>query len=304
MPIQKVVFVGSKILGLHVLNSIHGLRPDALHAAVTFDDTSDARSALPDFIKFSEITRKPLYIAKSARDAEEIIQSLRPDLCLVVCWYWMLKDDLLKSIPHGAIGVHNSLLPKYRGGSPLVWAILNGENEIGFSIFSLTHEMDSGQIWFQEKLRLPNSMNVGEALASIEEKLIDTLQLGWCALLDGKIQPRSQESSVATYCAQRAPDDGKINWSQTARQIIDFIRAQSPPYPGAFTILNGKKIIFPEAAMWHSVYFGIPGQVARTSDEGVLIICGDNQAVLLHRVILDGRELLASEVFTSIKMRL
>ena len=302
--IQKVVFLGSKLLGLHALNAIHGLRPDALLAVVTFNDTADPRSDLAGFRKFAEITGKPLYVAKNASDAEGIIKSLRPDLCLVVCWYWMIKDELLNAIPHGAIGVHNSLLPKYRGGSPLVWAILNGENEIGFSIFSLAHEMDAGQIWFQEKLGLPENMSVGEALANIEIKLIETLHSGWCALLDGQIKPRPQELIAATYCAQRMPEDGKINWSQSARQIINFIRAQSAPYPGAFANFNDEKVTLPEVTMWHSPYFGVPGQVARTSDAGVLIICGDNQAVVLNRVIVDGSERPAREVFTSIKIRL
>lgn len=304
MPIGKVVFLGSKPLGLQVLKTIFRLRPESLEAVVTFDDTNDTRSDLIGFKDFSAHCGKPLFIAKNAREAEEIIRQLRPDLCLVVCWYWMLKDDLINGIPHGAIGVHNSLLPKYRGGSPLVWAILNGEVEIGFSVFSLTSEMDAGRIWFQEKLVLPAQTGVGEALKNIEVRLIETLQSGWCSLLDGKVKPRPQEHEDATYCAQRVPDDGKVDWSRSGKELVNFVRAQSSPYPGAFTIFKDEKVILSEATLWSSPYFGMPGQVARIFEDGVLIICGDHRAIVLKTVIQDGIARPARDVFTSIKIRL
>lgn len=302
--IEKVVFLGSKPLGLQVLKTIFRLRPESLEAVVTFDDTNDARSDLTGFKDFSAHYDKPLFIAKNVREAEEIIRQLRPDLCLVVCWYWMLKDDLIKGIPHGAIGVHNSLLPKYRGGSPLVWAILNGEEEIGFSIFSLTSEMDAGQIWFQEKLVLPAQTGIGEALKNIEVRLIETLLSSWCSLLDGKVRPRAQEHKDATYCAQRVPEDGKIDWSRGGKELVNFVRAQSSPYPGAFTIFKDEKVVLSEATLWSSPYFGVSGQVARISEDGVLIICGDHRAIVVKTVIHDDITRPARDVFTSIKIRL
>lgn len=303
-PIQNIVFVGSKPLGLQALKTIYAIRPESILAIVTFDDTADIRSDLEGFKKFSVETGKPLYIAKNSNDAEIIIQSLKPDLCLVVCWYWLLKPALLNALPHGAIGVHNSLLPKYRGGSPLVWAILNGEEEIGFSMFSLTEEMDAGSIWFQKKFELPIDMSVGGALSMLEAGLIRTLQSDWGSLLDGNVQPKVQDASGATYCAQRLPEDGRIDWTQTAKRIVDFIRAQSAPYPGAFTIFDEKEIVIQEAVIWEAPYFGTPGQVARASDDGVLVICGDNKAVLLTHVFIGGKEMPANAIFQSIKIRL
>lgn len=302
--IDKVVFLGSKLLGLQVLKTIWKLRPDALKAIVTFDDTNDTRSELAGFKDFASHSGRSLFIAKNSSEAEEIIRQLHPDLCLVVCWYWMLKDELISTIPYGAIGVHNSLLPKYRGGSPLVWAILNGEEEIGFSVFSLTSEMDAGGIWFQESLVLPKQAGVGEALEKIEARLIETLRAGWCALLDGEIRPLPQNHGEATYCAQRVPDDGRIDWSKNAEDLVNFVRAQSPPYPGAFTVFNGEKIVLPDAVLWDFPYFGTPGQVARISDDGVLIVCGNHRAIALKTVIQDGVPRPARNVFTSIKTRL
>lgn len=303
-PINKVVFLGSKSLGLQALKAIYKIRAEALFAIVTIDDTADTRSDLAGFREFSCETKIPIHIAKNSRDAEAIVRSLKPELCLVVCWYWLLKQSLLDSIPHGAIGVHNSLLPKYRGGSPLVWSILNGDKEIGFSIFSLTEEMDAGPIWFQERINLADCMNVSDALRSIEIRLMETFRSGWCSLLDGKISPKNQDSSAATYCAQRIAEDGKINWSQTAKQVVDFIRAQCAPYPGAFIIFNNQKIIIHKAVKWDASFFGTPGQVAKIDDEGVLIICGDNNAVLIKSVELDGSWQQAKEVFSTIKSRL
>jgi len=302
--IQNVVFLGSKPLGLQVLDAIHRLRPEALLSVVTFDDSADDRSALDGFKTFAEATGKTVSIAKDASDAERIIRSLQPDLVLVVCWYWLLKDALLSAIPHGAIGIHNSLLPNYRGGSPLVWAILNGEKEIGYSVFSLASEMDAGQIWLQERIELPADANVGHALELIRASLLATLESSWCALLDGELKPRPQSEDGVSYCAQRMPVDGRIDWSRSAKQVADFIRAQSPPYPGAFSVYDGKHLVIPAAAIWHSTYYGVPGQVCRVGSDHVLVVCGDNRALVLTTVIVDGTERPARQVLSSIKIRL
>lgn len=302
--IGRVAFLGSKPLGLKVLETIHRLRPECLAAVVSFDDRSDQRSSLNGFRDFATKTGIPLFVAVNATHADQILRDIRPDLCLVACWYWMLKDDLIATMPNGAIGIHNSLLPKYRGGSPLVWSMLNGEPDVGFSVFSLTPEMDAGPIWFQERVVRLEDAGIAQVLASIEALLVETLEAGWCDLLDGKIRPHPQNDLHATYCAQRIPDDGAIDWRWGAKEIVDFVRAQSSPYPGAFTIVNGKKVTLLNASVWKAPYFGRPGQVAISGEEGVVVICGNNRAIEFREVVHEGAVRPAKELFNSIKIRL
>ncbi len=302
--VKHVVFLGSKELGLEVLRTTWGLRPEALRAVVTFDDSADSRSVLEQFVAFGEETGVPVHVAKNPRHAEEIIASVSPDLCLVVCWYWLLSESVIEALPAGAIGVHNSLLPKYRGGSPLVWAIINGETEAGFSLFSFAREMDEGDVWLQEKVDIAPRDTIDTVSQNIQRKLLETLDTRWCALLDGEVRPSRQRHELATYCAQRFPDDSRIDWRWSAERVFNFIRALSPPYPLAFIAYQGKQALVAGADIFEQPYFGMPGQVARAGDAGVFVVCGDNRAVILRTLIVDGVRQPASNVFPSIKIRL
>jgi methionyl-tRNA formyltransferase len=272
---------------------------------VTFDDSGDARSALAGFISFCGEFDVPLHVAANRRDAESVLEVLQPELCLVVGWYWLLNQNLIDNMRHGAVGVHNSLLPKYRGGSPLVWALINGETEAGCSLFSFTNEMDAGNIWLQCAISLTQEDDISSAQHKIEQALRAQLELHWCSILDGTLNSYTQHHDDATYCAQRFPDDGQIDWGLSSARIHNLIRAQAPPYPGAFTIWEGKHITLLSAKLFSAPYYGTPGQVARVvPGEGVYIVCGDSRAIIVRKVLVDGHEYGAEEIFTSIKIRL
>lgn len=303
--IRRVVFLGSKQSGLETLRTVYRLRPECIVAVVTFDDSIDARSVLSDFHKFCGEFDVPLHVAANRHDAESVLKALQPELCLVVGWYWLLSEGLIDNMRHGAIGVHNSLLPKYRGGSPLVWTLINGEAEAGCSLFSFTNEMDAGNIWLQCAVPLRQEDDISSAQHKIEQALRAELELHWCSILDGVRNSHAQRHDDATYCAQRFPDDGQIDWGHSSARIHNLIRAQAPPYPGAFTIWDGRRVTLLSAKLFAAPYYGTPGQVARVVvGEGVYIVCGDSRAIIVSRVLVDGQERSAEEIFASIKIRL
>jgi methionyl-tRNA formyltransferase len=303
--IEGIVFLGSKKLGLDTLKTIWKLRPDSVKGVVTFDDSDDTRSVLPQIIEFCAQVGLEVKIVENRKDAEDSIQLMNPDLCLVVCWYWLLSNSLINSIQYGVIGIHNSLLPRYRGGSPLVWAIINGEQEAGFSIFSLVSDMDAGDIWLQEKVEIFPTDTIATMMDKIEDRILRSLNDKWCALLNGKIAPTKQLDVDATYCAQRVPADGRIDWKQSAKEVYDFIRAQTLPYPGAFSVYGDKRIYIFSAELYDFKYFGSPGQIAKThSIDGVYVICGDSRAIILKMVTFNGEIVPASQLLSSITIRL
>lgn len=302
---KRILFLGSKEIGFKSLSTLHSIGRKSIVGIVTIDDTIDDRSVLKKFSEFSKLHKIPIDIAKNREDADTIVRRYKPDLCVVVGWYWLIKKEILDSVPGGFIGIHNSLLPKYRGGSPLVWAIINGEKKIGLSLFSFSEGMDDGPIWGQRTIEISNNESVGKILRKLENESIEILKEKYPLILNNSIKPVSQNDDDATYCAQRIPDDGEIDWSKSSMEIHNFIRAQSKPYPGAFTFFKGGKLIITNAYPLDITYYGTPGQVARIDSNGVCVICGNQKPILLTMVVKfdSNEEIAAQEIIKSINTR-
>lgn len=301
---SSVLFMGSKQLGLRILQEMHESSANSLMGVLTLDDTADSRSVYAQFNDYCCKNKIPIFTASSRKNYEQIIHELRPDLCIVVGWYWLISSELLDSTPFGFIGIHNSLLPRYRGGAPLVWQLINNESRVGFSVFSFTPGMDDGPIWAQGSVIVEGTDYVSDVLYKLERETLLVFRSVYPNILNGLAKPTAQECGSETYCAQRIPEDGMINWQLTASEIYNFIRAQSDPYPGAFTWINQKKLKVWRANVFDKPYFGSKGQVARISQEGVYVICGQNTALLLLEVEIDSVRGKANDLIRSIKIRL
>lgn len=300
---NRVLFMGSKQLGLRVLKEIHALAPDKLACIVTIDDRSDVRTKFDEFEEFSRAAGLKMLVAENRRHSEQMIKDAAPDLCLVVGWYWLIGASTLSSVPRGFIGIHNSILPKFRGGSPLVWAMIRGEDEVGFSLFSFTPGMDDGPIWAQGRVQIDVHDDISTVLERLENETVEVLRRAYVPLLSGELTPLEQDHEGASYCAQRLPTDGNIDWRRSARDVYNFIRAQSDPYPGSFTYLDAARVKVWKARLFDKTYFGTPGQIARISSEGVYVICGDDRAILLDEIEIEGQRGRASDMIKSIKGR-
>jgi len=302
--IDRVLFIGSKHLGLRVLKEIYSLSKNTLIGVLTFDDSSDTRSVLTDFKHFSNYNDIVCNVAKDREEAEKIILYLKPDFCLVVGWYWLISSKVLGYVSSGFVGIHNSLLPKYRGGSPLIWPIINNENEVGFSFFSFTQGMDEGGILAQGRVCVHDNDYISDVLSNLEDEIIKVLKEKYIPILDGEVTPTGQDHGLATYCSQRFPHDGNIDWKKTAQDVYNFIRAQSDPYPGAFTYFNCQQIKIWRGRVFESPYYGTPGQVSRISSDGVYVICGDHRAIIIEEVEVGGKRGNANKFIKSITGRM
>jgi len=298
------LFLGSKTLGLSVLRVLRESAPGALAGAVTIDDTADSRSALREFRDYCAGIKLPLWVARDRAHATAIISEVQPQRCIVVGWYWLISSETLKTVPGGFLGIHYSKLPAYRGTSPLVWQMINGEPEASFSVFTLTDGMDEGELWAQGSVAIRPEDYIGDVLARLTITALDTLSELYPAILKGTAQPRPQATTGATYCAARLPDDGEIDFSQPAKTCYNFIRAQSHPYPGAFTRFGSERLVVWRAKLLDMTYYGRAGQVTRVSPEGALVICGDDRPLLIQSVGWEGAERPAAEVIKSVKTRL
>jgi len=288
MSIQRVVFVGSKALGASVLDAIYSISPQSLVGVITVDDTSDIRCALDQFREFERRTGKPLRVLQKSSELMTAIVEYKPELCIVVGWYWVLKPELLKIVPYGWLGIHASLLPKYRGGAPLVWAVLNGETKTGLSLFYFDEGMDTGDIVAQKEVRIEFEDTIEDILVKVENRSREIVGENYPLLLTGNAPRLTQDHSQSTYAALRQPSDGRIDWDQPAPIIYNFIRAQTHPYPGAFCFLNEKILRVWSAKPFAYPYYGPHGQVVMVEKNHVVVACGVGTGLCLHTVNFEG----------------
>jgi len=177
---------------------------------------------------------------KRLKDYKDVIERMNPDLILVYGWYYMIPRDIRSLAKYGAWGIHASLLPKYAGGAPLVWAIINGEKESGVTLFRMKDGVDDGDIILQEKFPIEFEDTINE----VQRKAVEASKRVLLRALSNidKIEYKPQDPSKIEVYPQRTPEDGLIDWNKSAVEIYNFIRAQTLPYPCAFTYLDGRKI--------------------------------------------------------------
>lgn len=235
---------------------------------------------------------------------------LRPDVLLAVGWYYMIPRPIRDLARLGAVGVHASLLPQYRGGAPLVWAMINGESTAGVSLFHLADGVDDGDVIGQERFEIGIEDDISAVIDRATEASV-TLMRKYVPLLASGRSPRLvQPESLATRVPQRRPEDGVIDWhSQSAWQVYNWVRAQTRPYPGAFTYLAAETI-----RVWRVSLCSRP--IAKPTPPGSLLVglpgvpdacavsCADGRHVLLQEVSLDdGTVLTGAELVRVRKLR-
>ena len=300
---RKCLFIGSKTFGQRSLEVIDRTVPGSLCAIATIDDSADPRTVYEQFLRFAG-DRIPIYTHTKPSDLAPLLKEYTPDIVFVCGWYWIIPTSLLFVPPLGFVGIHFSLLPKYRGGAPVVWAMINGEEECGFSLFRFDKGMDSGPLFAQQRVAVGKDEYISDILKKIEDAALSSIEDLFPAILQGKVNPAPQISGQASYGAQRLPEDGKINWQWGQQRIYNFIRAQSRPYPGAYTLLEGKRLHIWRVRSLAGDYYGMPGQVAAFEEDNAIVVCGDNKTLLLEETSLDGVSCTAKGALESISRRL
>ena len=178
----------------------------------------------------------------NSADIVEKARGLRPDLLFSFYYRAMLKAPLLTIPRLGAFNVHGSLLPKYRGRVPVNWAVLHGETQTGATLHEMVEKPDAGRIVDQEAVAiLPDDLTV-DVFRKVTGAAERVLARALPKLIDGTATLRAQDLSRGSYFGGRRPEDGRVDWTQSARRIHDLVRAVAPPYPGAFTDLEGKRL--------------------------------------------------------------
>ena len=253
----KIVFMGTPKFGAIVLEGLikANLKPVLV---ITAPDKPVGRKQIltPPLVKvMAENYKIPVFQPKKINDGGLEVKNYKPDLIVVAAYGQIISQAILDIPRHGSLNLHPSLLPKYRGASPIQYAVLNGEKETGVTVILMDTQMDHGPIVSQKEIVIGKNETAeqlsGRLAALGTELLIDTIP-NW---LGGEIKPRCQDEKRATYTKILKKEDGKIDWKKSAESIECQIRAFNP-WPGTYTIYNGKilKILKAEVSKSHLVF--------------------------------------------------
>lgn len=199
--------------------------------------------ATQDIISFCKSEGIPCFQGNPRKGAcETFIQDKAVDILISVNYLFLIEKELINLPGKMAFNIHGSLLPKYRGRTPHVWAIINNEKEAGITAHVIDEGCDTGDVLAQKSIPIETNDTGSDILKKYEQAYLPLIESVLNSLEEGNVKRISQDDSKATYFGKRTPDDGHINWHWQRERIFNWVRAQAHPYPGAFTYYQGEKI--------------------------------------------------------------
>ena len=290
---MRIVFMGTPDFAAASLKKLIDKKYD-IAAVFTQPDKPRDRGMKLSYSPVKELALEnniPVYQPTKLRDgtATELIKSLDPDILVVVAYGRILPDDMLKVPKYGAINVHASLLPKYRGAAPIQWAVLNGDKITGVTTMYLASEMDTGDIIYTAETEIGEFETSGE--------LFDRLMIMGAELLDRTLRdieagtaPRTpQDHSKASYVKMLDKSLSPIAWAKTPREVIKQIYGLQP-WPVATAELDGKVFKIYSAEYTQNKTDKAPGSVVSAGKKGIEIACLDGETVLITELQAAGKK--------------
>ena len=240
----------------------------------------------------------PVYQPESLKtgEAAELLRSLAPELLCVVAYGKLLPDEILAIPKYGAVNVHGSLLPRYRGASPIQWSVLNGDEYAGVTTMYLAHDMDAGDIIYQSAVPVGEYETAGELFDRLAglggELLVKTVS----AIEAGVAPRRPQNHSEATYVGQLDKSLCPIDWTGSPREIIKHVCGLNP-WPVATMELAGETLKVFAARYTDTVTDKAPGRVVSAGKDGLEIACGGGKTVLITELQAPGRKRMSAAAY-------
>lgn len=202
------------------------------------------------------------------------ITELAPDIIVSNNWRTWIPEDIFTAPRHGTLNVHDSLLPAYAGFAPLVWALINGEPEVGVTAHMMNEQLDAGEIALQRAVpvgpRDTSAELVRKTVDLIGPIVVDALD----QLESGTAVRTPQDRGKASFFHKRSVEDSRIDWTWPAEDLDRLVRAQADPYPNAFTTHNAATLRITEAEVSEANYGGTPGRIFIREEDGIVIVAG------------------------------
>jgi methionyl-tRNA formyltransferase len=306
-PYSRLIFMGTPDFALPSLKALMESGEEVI-AVYTQPDRPKGRGRKlpPSPIKEAALSfHLPVFQPVSFKESSAIDQlaEQKPDLLIVVAYGLILPQRALDIPFWGAVNVHASLLPKYRGATPIQRAIINGEKETGVTTMRLDAGMDTGDILLVAPeliLETDTAQSLHDRLSVLGGRLLlQTLEL----LRQGTLIPRPQDPSKASYAPPLKKGEGEIRWNLSALEIDRWIRGVSP-WPGAFTFFQGKRLIIHKARPEYPETTGAPGTVISLEQGGIRIQTGQGLLTIFEAQLEGHRRMSSEELLRGVSLNI
>lgn len=238
---MRIVLFGYGEMGCAGLEFLRS-RGEDVAAVITHRDDPNEKRWYRSLAEVAGAAGVPVLYGEEV-DLKSSVAALKPELILSFYYRSMIPMSVLRVAPRGALNLHGSKLPRLRGRAPINWALVEGEDECGVSLHHMVKAPDAGDIVAQRAWPIgPRDTAKDLFFRAVDEAKI-LLRDAWPGIRAGTAPRIPQDESKATYRGRRRPDDGKIDWTQPARRIDGLVRAVTDPFPGAFTVLGGRRLM-------------------------------------------------------------
>lgn len=267
----RIVVCAYHNVGFRCLGEL--LRQGARVAAVFTHEDSPSEEIWFSSVKELAVRNKiPCHVSDvNLPENVALLRDIRPDFLFSFYYRFMINKEILEIPSRGALNLHGSLLPKYRGRVPVNWAIINGETETGATLHYMVEKPDAGDIVDQERVAIDFTDTARDVFHKVTDAAVTVMERSWPLLLAGNAARIPLDLRKGSYFGGRRPADGLIDWDRGAVEIYNLIRGVTHPYPGAFTFLDGRKVYVWEA--WPVSGRGRGGEIV--SGSPLLVGTGD-----------------------------
>jgi len=221
----------------------------------------------------------------------ERVRSIAPAFIFSFYYRNMISVEVLAIPRLGALNLHGSYLPRYRGRVPVNWAVINGETQTGATLHYMVEKPDAGDIVDQERVGIAFGDTARDVFGKVTDAAETVIARAWPLLRDGRAARIPMNLAEGTYCGGRTAADGRIDWTKSAVQIYNLVRGVTHPYPGAFTWLGGRKVTIWQA--WPVEGSGQPGHIL--SQNPLLVAAGQGALEIRSLQLEGGQECSAAE---------
>lgn len=252
----------------------------------------------PPVKEFAAQNNLPIFQPTKIKTAEslELFQSHRADAVIVVAYGRILPETFLQAFPKGAINVHFSLLPKYRGAAPVNWAIARGEEKTGVTTMKMDAGLDTGAILLQRETEIGKDENAVELMRRLSSIGADLLS-ETLAMFD-ELTAQPQNDADATFAPLMKKEDGLIDWRKEAREIVNQVRGFQP-FPTSFTSFQGKKLTIWKAEVMENGKWIMnnAGEILSAKGDELIVSCGSHSSLIIQELQIEGKRRMTARDF-------
>ena len=286
---KKIIFMGTPLFAVPILKSLY---QNGYPISVVYTQPPQKslrgqkinKSPVQGISETLNIDFRSPSTLKNNKDEYNFLKNLEADLAIVVAYGQIIPKEYLKLTKKGFINIHGSILPKWRGAAPIQRSIMNLDNETGISIMKIVEELDSGPVSNIYKINLNqnnNTLEISEKLSILAaEKILDNIE----DILEDKVKFINQDHSIATYAKKIDKAEGKINWSDEAKNILGKINGLFP-IPGAFFKFNGERYKILKAEIGNG-----QGKIGEVLTDKIEIACSNNQSIKILEIQRQGKK--------------